>query len=60
MGATLGGRHAGDMINEITLAMVANIGLGKLAEVVHTYDTQAEAIQRAAKACRRACASAAS
>jgi pyruvate/2-oxoglutarate dehydrogenase complex dihydrolipoamide dehydrogenase (E3) component len=60
LGATIVARHAGDMINEITLAMVANIGLGRLADVVHTYDTQAEAIQRAAKACRRACASAAS
>jgi pyruvate/2-oxoglutarate dehydrogenase complex dihydrolipoamide dehydrogenase (E3) component len=60
LGATLVARHAGDMINEITLAMVANIGLGKLAGVVHTYDTQAEAIQKAAEACRLACAFAAS
>jgi len=60
LGATIVARHAGDMINEITLAMVANIGLGKLAGVVHTYDTQAEAIQKAAEACRLACAFAAS
>jgi hypothetical protein len=37
------------MINEITLAMVAKIGLRTLASVMHTYDTQAEAIQKAAK-----------
>lgn len=54
LGATIVARHAGDMINEITLAMVANIGLRKLAEVMHVYDTQAEAIQRAARACERA------
>jgi hypothetical protein len=40
--------------------MVANIGLSKLAKVVHTYDTQAEAIQKAAQACSRARASATS
>jgi pyruvate/2-oxoglutarate dehydrogenase complex dihydrolipoamide dehydrogenase (E3) component len=53
LGATIVARHAGDMINEITLAMVANIGLRKLASVMHVYDTQAEAIQRAASACER-------
>jgi pyruvate/2-oxoglutarate dehydrogenase complex dihydrolipoamide dehydrogenase (E3) component len=50
LGATIVARHAGDMINEITLAMVAKIGLRTLASVMHTYDTQAEAIQKAAKA----------
>lgn len=54
LGATIVARHAGDMINEITLAMMAKIGLRKLSRVVHTYDTQAEAIQKAAKACERA------
>ena len=53
LGATIVARHAGDMINEITLAMVENIGLRKLAHVMHAYDTQAEAIQRAASACER-------
>ena len=42
------------MINEITLAMVAGIGLRTLAGVIHAYDTQAEAIQKAAFACERA------
>jgi len=57
LGATIVARHAGDMINEITLAMMANIGLGTLAKVIHTYDTQAEAIQKAAQGCARAMAS---
>jgi len=51
LGATIVARHAGDMINEITLAMVAGIGLRTLARVIHAYDTQAEAIQKAAAAC---------
>jgi pyruvate/2-oxoglutarate dehydrogenase complex dihydrolipoamide dehydrogenase (E3) component len=53
LGATIVARHAGDMINEITLAMVAGIGLRTLARVIHAYDTQAEAIQRAAEAYNR-------
>ena len=35
LGATIVARHAGDMIGEITLAMVNNIGLGKIASVIH-------------------------
>ncbi|HEY8683278.1 MAG TPA: mercuric reductase [Rhodanobacter sp.] len=50
LGATIVARHAGEMINEITLAMVANIGLRTLAKVIHAYPTQAEAIREAAKA----------
>jgi hypothetical protein len=41
------------MINEITLAMVAGIGLRTLSRVIHTYPTQAEAIKKAADACSR-------
>jgi hypothetical protein len=33
--------------------MVAGIGLHTLARVIHTYDTQAEAIQKAANAYSR-------
>ena len=50
LGATIVARHAGEMINEITLAMVADIGLCTLAKVIHAYPTQAEAIREAAKA----------
>jgi pyruvate/2-oxoglutarate dehydrogenase complex dihydrolipoamide dehydrogenase (E3) component len=54
LGATLVGRHAGDLINEISLAMVARVGLRSLARVIHPYPTHAEAIQRAGAACAAA------
>lgn len=48
LGATIVARHAGEMINGISLAMVAGIGLRTMARVIHTYPTQAEAIRMAA------------
>ena len=48
LGATIVARHAGEMISEITLAMVGGLGLGTLANVIHPYPTQADAIRRAA------------
>lgn len=53
LGATIVARHAGEMINGISLAMVAGIGLRTLATVIHTYPTQAEAIRMAADAYTR-------
>jgi pyruvate/2-oxoglutarate dehydrogenase complex dihydrolipoamide dehydrogenase (E3) component len=53
LGATIVARHAGEMINELTLAMVAGIGLRTLARVIHAYPTQAEAIKKAADAYNR-------
>jgi pyruvate/2-oxoglutarate dehydrogenase complex dihydrolipoamide dehydrogenase (E3) component len=50
LGATIVARHAGEIINEITLAIVARIGLRTLARVIHAYPTQAEAIKKAADA----------
>jgi len=50
LGATIVGRHAGEMINEISLAMVAGVGLKTIGQVIHSYPTQAEAIRRAADA----------
>ena len=50
LGATIVARHAGEMINGISLAMDAGIGLRKLADVIHAYPTQAEAIRMAADA----------
>ena len=50
LGATVVARHAGEMINEISLAIVAGIGLGGIARVIHAYPTQAEAIRMAADA----------
>ncbi len=55
LGATIVARHASEMINEITLAMVAGIGLGTLSRVMHPYPTQAQAITRAAEAYLRSC-----
>ncbi len=53
LGATVVARHAGEMINGISLAMVAGIGLRTVARVIHTYPTQAEAIKMAANAYTR-------
>ena len=50
LGATIVARHAGEMINEISLAMVAGIGLKTLSQVIHSYPTQAEAIRKAGEA----------
>ncbi|MDE1893370.1 MAG: mercuric reductase [Xanthomonadaceae bacterium] len=53
LGATIVSRDAGEMINEITLAMVAGIGLRTLARVIHAYPTKTEAIRDAAMAYNR-------
>ena len=53
LGATIVARSAGEMISEITLAMVNNIGLGKIASVIHPYPTQADAIRKAGDAYNR-------
>ncbi len=53
VGATLVSRHAGETISELTLAIVAGVGLGALASVIHPYPTQAEAIRKAADAYNR-------
>jgi len=50
LGATVVARHAGEMINDISLAIGSGIGLRVLARVVHPYPTQAIAIQMAAAA----------
>ena len=46
LGATIVASHAGEMISEITAAMVSRTGLGRLAGVIHPYPTQAEAIRQ--------------
>ncbi|MFQ5881484.1 MAG: mercuric reductase [Candidatus Methylomirabilales bacterium] len=53
LGATVVARHAGEMISEITLAMVGNLGLKTIANVIHPYPTQAEAIKQVADAYNR-------
>lgn len=47
VGATIVARHAGEMINEITLAMAGGIGVKTIANVIHPYPTQADAIRKA-------------
>jgi len=53
LGATVVASHAGEMINGLSLAITAGIGLRALARVIHTYPTQAEAIKMAADAYTR-------
>jgi pyruvate/2-oxoglutarate dehydrogenase complex dihydrolipoamide dehydrogenase (E3) component len=53
LGATLVARHAGEMISEITLAMVSGAGMKTLAKTIHPYPTQAEAFKRAGDAFNR-------
>ena len=53
VGATVVARHAGEMISEITLAMVGGLGLKKIASTIHPYPTQAEAIRKVGDAYNR-------
>ena len=53
VGGTIVAEHAGEMISEITLAIVAGVGLNTLSSVIHPYPTQAEAIRKAADAWKR-------
>lgn len=48
LGATIVAAHAGEMINEISVAMAAGMGLGRIGGVIHPYPTQSEAIKRVA------------
>lgn len=53
LGATIVARHAGDMIAELSLAMVGGLGLKTLGQTIHPYPTQAEAIKKVADAYNR-------
>jgi pyruvate/2-oxoglutarate dehydrogenase complex dihydrolipoamide dehydrogenase (E3) component len=53
VGATIVARHAGEMLPELTLAIGQGIGLGKIADVIHSYPTQAEAIRKLGDAYNR-------
>ncbi len=46
LGGTLVARHAGEMINELTLAMVAKQSVGVLSSTIHSYPTQAEVLRK--------------
>lgn len=53
LGATVVGRHAGELIHAVSLAIVAGIGLQDIAGVIFPYPTKAEAIKKAADAYMR-------
>jgi pyruvate/2-oxoglutarate dehydrogenase complex dihydrolipoamide dehydrogenase (E3) component len=53
LGATLVTEHAGDLISQITQAMVGGVGLGTLSETIFPYPTWAEIFRKAADRWRR-------
>jgi pyruvate/2-oxoglutarate dehydrogenase complex dihydrolipoamide dehydrogenase (E3) component len=53
LGATLVAEHAGEMINEISVAITGGLGLGRVGATIHPYPTQAEVFRKAADAWRR-------
>jgi pyruvate/2-oxoglutarate dehydrogenase complex dihydrolipoamide dehydrogenase (E3) component len=53
VGATIVASHAGEMVSEVTLAMVNKLGLRAILATIHPYPTQAEALKRAAGAYMR-------
>ena len=48
LGATIVASHGGEMINELSLAITAGLGLPAIAKTIHPYPTQAEAIKKLA------------
>ena len=52
-GATLVAKHAGEILDEPTLAIRAGISLGTIASTIHPYPTQAECIKRVGDAFNR-------
>ena len=53
LGATVVARHAGEMINGLSVAISSGIGLRAVARVIHAYPTQADAMKLAADAYTR-------
>jgi pyruvate/2-oxoglutarate dehydrogenase complex dihydrolipoamide dehydrogenase (E3) component len=54
LGGTIVGRHAGEMISELTLAITSGLKLGALAKTIHPYPTQADALRKIGDAYSRA------
>lgn len=48
LGATIVARHAGEMINEFSLAITSGLGLSAIGRTIHPYPTQGEIIKRLA------------
>jgi pyruvate/2-oxoglutarate dehydrogenase complex dihydrolipoamide dehydrogenase (E3) component len=53
LGGTLVARHAGEMLNQLTLAMVAKQKMDVLSSTIHSYPTQAEVFRRVGDAYMR-------
>jgi pyruvate/2-oxoglutarate dehydrogenase complex dihydrolipoamide dehydrogenase (E3) component len=53
LGATIVARHAGEMINEFSLAISSGLGLAAIGKTIHPYPTQAEVCKRLADAYNR-------
>jgi len=53
LGATVVARHAGEMINEFSLAITAGLGISAIGRTIHPYPTQAEVIKRLADSYNR-------
>lgn len=53
VGATVVGPHAGDLISEVTVAMVGKVGLKTFASTIHPYPTLAEVWKRVGDAYNR-------
>ena len=48
LGATIVGRRAGEMIDQVTLSLVAGMGLTAMGRTIHPYPTLGEALRRLA------------
>ncbi|MBM4261598.1 MAG: FAD-containing oxidoreductase [Deltaproteobacteria bacterium] len=46
LGGTIVAAHAGEMLGELTLAMVAKQSVGVLSSTIHSYPTQAEVLRK--------------
>lgn len=46
LGGTIVARHAGEMLGELTLAIVAKQSVGVLSSTIHSYPTQAEVLRK--------------
>jgi pyruvate/2-oxoglutarate dehydrogenase complex dihydrolipoamide dehydrogenase (E3) component/uncharacterized membrane protein YdjX (TVP38/TMEM64 family) len=46
LGGTIVARHAGEMLGELTVAMVAKQSVGILSSTIHSYPTQAEVLHK--------------
>lgn len=53
LGATIVSRHAGEHVSKMSLLMTHGLGLGALAQTIHPYPTQSEALKKLGDAWNR-------